>query len=121
MATLKGFLRFIYATDLANLSEEIKTGTISFSSTMTGDDFVNGQTQQVGVTEEALDLPGDAGSNPMYLVVNLDETNFVEIGLTGSYPDRINPGEPKLGRANGTIVVKANAAPCNILVYAWEE
>lgn len=122
MATLSAFLKLIYKTDLENLPDEIKTGTVSFESTMGGDDFVNGQTQEIGTTEENVDLPGDAGSNPLVLVKNLDDTNFVEFGAASTFHQRVNSGEMALFRVNGvTLSAKADTAACNVLIYAFEE
>lgn len=121
MAKLKAYLRAEYETDLTNLQESIKTGTISFESSMTGDDYVNGQTQEIGTIEEALDLPGSVGSNPFVIIKNLSADNFVEVGLTGSYAMRIDPGEFIAFRANGSLFAKADTAACIIEMRAFED
>ena len=122
MATLKGFLKFIYETDLANLPDKIETPKLDFSVTMDGDDFMNGETQEIGTTEENIGLPGDAGSNPIVVLVNLDDTNYVEIGAGGVFHTRIDPKEFWVGRVNGvTLSGKADTAAINLLKFAWED
>ncbi len=50
------------------------------------------------------------------LIVNLDSTNYVEIGsTTGVYDIKIKAGEFALYRHNSaTVYGKATAAPCNV-------
>jgi len=122
MATLKGYTRFKYETDLDNLPDEIESGTLSFGVTMDGDDFMNGETQEIGLSEESIGLPGDAGSNPIVCIVNLDNDNFVEIGASGVFHQRIDPKEYAVFRVNGvTLTGKADTAAVNIHKFAWED
>lgn len=77
--------------------------------------------QTIGTTEEALDV-GDVSSAGYILVINLDDTNYVEVGLTGSYCIEL----PKNGGfavfpPTGTIMAKANSAECDIEFYVFPD
>jgi hypothetical protein len=80
------------------------------------------KTVTVGTTEEAIDL-GDISGAPLIALFNLDTTNYVEVGLTGSYPMRLVVNDPPtFFRYNGssTIYLKANTAACEVRVVAYD-
>lgn len=49
--------------------------------------------QTIGTTEEALAIGDVATDGGAFYARNLDDTNYVEIGLTGSYVIKLLPGE----------------------------
>ena len=81
--------------------------------TVTGDAF-NHDVQSIGTSEEVLAQGADLGTPGYVLVINLDATNYVEIGsTTGVYDIKLLAGEPALYRHNSaTIYAKANTAAC---------
>ena len=83
------------------------------SVTVTGDAFSH-EVQSVGTTEEALAQGADLGTPGYLLVINLDATNYVEVGsTTGVYDIKLLAGEFALYRHNSaTVYAKANTAAC---------
>ena len=84
-------------------------------SLTTGNNYIT-RTQNIGTVEEIIEIPADmiAGSG-MVLIRNRDTTNFVEVGLTGSYPIIITAGGFAMFDANAQdIYVKADTAACRI-------
>jgi hypothetical protein len=70
--------------------------TYTKSATMVGTDM-GSQTQVIGLTVEALDVPVDVTSPYKLLISNLDNTNYVELGfVSGTYTMRIPAGETML-------------------------
>ena len=70
--------------------------TYTKSATMSGTDM-GSQTQVIGTTVEALDVPVDVTAPYKLLVSNLDSTNFVDLGfVSGTYTMRIPAGETML-------------------------
>lgn len=70
--------------------------TYTKSATMVGTDM-GSQTQVIGLTVEALDVPVDVTSPYKLLISNLDSTNYVELGfVSGTYTMRIPAGETLL-------------------------
>ena len=45
---------------------------------------------------------------------NIDATNFVEVGLTGSYTIKLLAGESAVFRADGALYAKADTAACDV-------
>ncbi|KKM63120.1 hypothetical protein LCGC14_1514660 [marine sediment metagenome] len=87
----------------------------SISVDVAGDVFAH-EIQPVDTIEEELHQ-GTWLGNPGYLyIVNLDDTNFVELGITtGVYTVKLLAGEVALFRVNGaTIYVKADTAICHL-------
>mgnify|MGYP000713233222 CR=1 FL=1 len=58
--------------------------TYTKSSTMVGTDM-GSQTQVIGLTVEALDVPVDVTSPYKVLISNLDSTNYVELSFTSGF------------------------------------
>lgn len=85
----------------------------NFSFDVTGESFVHG-VQEIGTTEEELTQIAELGTPGYVYAVNLDDTNYVEIGsTTGVYDIKLKPGEIAVWRHNsGTVYAKANTAAC---------
>ena len=85
----------------------------SDSITVTGDSF-NHDIQSVGTTEEQLAQGADLGTPGVVMILNLDSTNYVEIGsTTGVYDIKLLAGEGCLYRHNSaTLYAKANTSAC---------
>lgn len=81
--------------------------------TITGDAFTHG-VQSVGTSEEELVQGAELGTPGYMLVINLDSTNYVEIGsTTGVYDIKLKAGEFALYRHNSaTVYAKANTGTC---------
>jgi hypothetical protein len=75
--------------------------------------------QSIGTTEEALALGDVATDGGAFFARNLDATNFVEIGLTGSYVIKLLPGEFCFlsGVSDKDLFARANTAAVQ-LAYA---
>ena len=70
--------------------------TYTKSANMVGTDM-GSQTQLIGTTVEALDVPVDVTAPYKLLISNLDNTNFVKLGfVSGTYQMRIPAGETLL-------------------------
>ena len=104
--SLRATLSFSKGGAIVNRSESI-------SVTVTGDAF-NHDVQSVGTTEEELAQGADLGTPGYVLIINLDSTNYVEVGsTTGVYDIKLKAGELSLHRHNSaTIYAKANTAAC---------
>jgi len=82
---------------------------------VSGDAFTH-EVQEVGTSEEQLAQGADLGTPGYVLAINLDDTNYVEIGsTTGVYDIKLKAGEIALWRHNSaTIYAKANTAAVNV-------
>ena len=83
--------------------------------TVTGDAFTHG-VQAIGTSEEAVAQGADLATPGYMLIINLDDTNYVEIGsTTGVYDIKLKAGEFALYRHNSaTVYAKANTDTCNV-------
>lgn len=81
----------------------------SLSIDVTGDAFSH-EIQSIPTSNTALVEGAAVGTPGYYWIKNLDSTNYVTIGLTGSYAIRLNAGEVCLFRAAGAIFALANTA-----------
>jgi len=88
---------------------------VSRSETLTIDvagDAFSHEIQSIGTGNVAL-VEGAAVGTPGYILVkNLDDSNFVEVGITGSYTIKLLAGEVALFRADAAIYAKADTAAC---------
>lgn len=75
-----------------NGSDSFNLGSISQQKTVSATPRIQG-VQDIGTTEEALALGDVATDGGAFFARNLDATNFVEIGRTGSYVVKLLPGE----------------------------
>jgi hypothetical protein len=89
--------------------------TYTKSATMVGTDM-GSQTQVIGLTVEALDVPVDVTSPYKLLISNLDNTNYVELGfVSGTYTMRIPAGETLLiPYVSATLYLLANTSAVTI-------
>jgi len=87
--------------------------TENISVDITGDAFTH-EVQEVGTTQEELAQGADLGTPGMVLAINLDATNYVEVGsTTGVYTIKILAGGFALWYHNSaTVYAKANTAAC---------
>jgi len=76
-------------------------------------------TQVIGTSEEQAALV-DVASVKRFYVRNLDDTNFVEVGVaTGVYPIKLAPGEDALFQPNvNALFLKADTAACLVRIVA---
>ena len=90
-----------------------------------GKDFTQG-TQEIGVTEEIIIVSADIGTQGLWLIINLDSTNFVEIGKVKVSSDgdalsmKVKPGEFMFGRATSALYAKADTSACTIRFVCFE-
>ena len=91
---------------------EIPNRRETLSIDVTGDSFTH-QVLSIGTAEEELTQSADLGTPGWCFVKNFDDTNYVEVGLTGSYTVKVKAGESALFRFDGaTMYAKANTAAC---------
>ena len=96
--------------------------TVSDSVTISGDSFTHG-VQSVGTSEEELVQGADLGTPGVVLILNLDATNYVEVGsTTGVYDIKCKAGEFALYRHNSaTVYAKANTGACLVEYIITED
>jgi hypothetical protein len=89
--------------------------TYTKSATMVGTDM-GSQTQVIGLSVEALDVPVDVTSPYKLLISNLDNTNYVELGfVSGTYTMRIPAGETLLiPYVSATLYLLANTSAVTV-------
>ena len=81
---------------------------------VTGDAFTH-QVQLIGeASEEALVEGTEVGTPGYVFIKNLDDTNSVSVGITGSYTIELLPGQFALFPAAAAIFAKAITADCNV-------
>ena len=84
----------------------------SFLVTVSGDSYIHG-VQDIGfATEEAVVTPADIGTAGWCVVKNLDDTNYITLGATGSLNLKLLPGETAIFRLNAALYAQANTAAC---------
>ena len=83
----------------------------SVSIDVTGDAFSH-EIQSIPTSNTALVEGAAVGTPGYYWIKNLDSTNYVTIGLTGSYAIKLLAGEVALFRAAGAIFALADTAAC---------
>lgn len=79
----------------------------------------------VGTTEETAGPSfGDIGTEGVFVVYNLDTTNYVQVGFsTGVYGVRLAASSiPLIGtlEPNATLYLKANTAACKVRIVVYE-
>ena len=99
----------------SKLGAYLPSVTYTKSSTMVGTDM-GSQTQVIGLTVEALDVPVDVTSPYKLLISNLDTTNYVELGfVSGTYTMRIPAGETLLmPYVSATLYLLANTSSVTV-------
>lgn len=117
---LKITARIEYSPSVSGM-QSVDTEAIEQFVDMTGSDYVS-ITQNIGIAvEEYLDITSDIGTLGYVLIKNLDSTNFVQVGLTGSYPIKIKAGEVALFRAGGDLYAKADTSAVDIQLFGFED
>ena len=96
--------------------------TIDFASSAAASRYGSGGVQSIGTSVEQI-TQGDTTDGGIYFFRNIDQTNFVEIGITSDdtsggtfYPFlKLLAGEYSIGRlSNATIFAKADTAATNL-------
>ena len=111
-----------------NLSVSFSKGGANFTKQksinidVSGDSYTSA-VQNIGTTEEALTLVPDLTTPGYVILINLDSTNYVEVGsTTGVYDLKLKPGELALYRHNSsTIYAKANTSAINLEYIVVED
>ena len=95
----------------------------SLSVDMAGEAFYHA-IQNVSTSNEILEVyaPGgiDAAETGYVFIKNLDSSNYVEFGLTGSYTIKLLAGEVALFRAAGALYARANTSAVEVEVIMVE-
>ena len=86
--------------------------------TMTGTDFVD-DTQDIPTSNTAI-TEGQIGTLGLVFILNLDSTNYVEIGLTSSYTVKLLAGEFCVFPAAASLFAQANTATVKIQKFLLE-
>ena len=84
-----------------------------------GDAFAH-EIQSIPVANTALVEAAAIGDPGIVFVKNLDATNFVTVGLTGSYTAKLLPGEWAIFRAAGAIFALADTDTCLVEYFIIE-
>lgn len=93
--------------------------TYSNTITVAGDTYGN-DIQSIPTSNTALTLPAGIGTTGWLLVKNLDATNYVSVGLTGSYTIKLLPGMSTVFPAAGVIYALANTSACLVEKLIFE-
>ena len=80
---------------------------------VTGDAYTK-QTQSIPTSNTALDAGAAIGTQGYIFITNLDSTNFVTVGITGSYSIKLLAGEFALFRAAAAIFALADTASVDV-------
>lgn len=109
---MAGELSLRVSLSFAKSSAEVQRSK-GISVDVTGDAFTH-EVQSVGTSEEALAQGADLGTPGYVLILNLDGTNYVEVGsTTGVYDIKLLAGEWACYRHNSaTLYAKANTSAC---------
>lgn len=83
-------------------------------------DSIGGQIQSIPTSNTALVVPAAIGTVGWVYIKNLDATNYVSVGLTGSYTIKLLAGESTMFRAAGTIFALANTGACLVEYQMFE-
>lgn len=98
----------------------VSTGELMFTYEPASKAYITG-IQTIGTTEEVLEL-GDVSTAGMIIIINRDTTNFVEVGLTASYPIKLLPGQfCMVPPSSGAIYALANTAEVDVEFYVFPE
>jgi len=76
--------------------------------------------QEIGTSEEVLILGDVSGTTCWMFARNLDDTNFIRIGLTGSYFIHLLPGEWFIGRVASIPYAISDTLACNLEYVVFE-
>ena len=87
---------------------------------MTGTEFIHG-IQSIGITEEAIEKITDIATIGFCVFKNLDSTNYIEIGLTGSYSVKLKAREIAMFRADADLYALADTGACRLEYWIFED
>ena len=80
--------------------------------------------QSIATSEAEYTIPAVIGNAGACKIVNLDATNYVEVGFsTGAYPIKVLAGTfclLQLAPATGSLFLKANSSACVVSIYIHE-
>lgn len=110
MQVSNGSLKFTFAPGTVNIDQSVDGGPTPGYQT-------------IGTSEESEAL-SELATEGMCILVNLDDTNYVEWGFsTGVYGGRLKPGEHAVLRLNTstTLYLRANTAACRVQIMAFED
>jgi hypothetical protein len=93
--------------------------TYSNTIDVAGDAYGN-DIQSIPTSNTALTLPAAIGTTGWVIVKNLDTTNYVSVGLTGSYTVKLLPGQSAAFPAAGAPYALANTATCLVEKLIFE-
>lgn len=97
----------------------VKTGELEFDFQPDTKVYAQG-IQTIGTTEETLNV-GDVSNIGLVVVINRDDTNYVEVGLTGSYTIKLKPGQFCVFPPAGTLYAIANTSDVDVEYYVFPE
>ena len=97
----------------------------SCKATVDGDAYASG-VQEIGTVEEEVAQLADLGTPGWVLIINLDSTNYVEVGaLTGEYTNLIEAGKFAFYQhdknESSTILAKATGSAVKIQYFIFED
>ena len=87
---------------------------------VSGDSFTH-VVQEVGISNELIVIGSDVTTWGYVYLKNLDSTNYVEVGLTGSYSIKLKPEEVALFRAAPVLYARANTAAVDLEIMVIED
>lgn len=76
--------------------------------------------QNIGTSEENLNV-GDVSSIGLIVLINRGDTNYIEVGLTGSYTIKLKPGQFTVFPPAGTITAVANSGAEDLEYWIFPE
>lgn len=89
--------------------------------TMTGEAF-SAQVQNIPTSDTAISVTAAIGTWGWVLLINLDPTNYIEVGLSLQPAVRLNAGGGfALFRADAALYAIANTAACDLLFFVFED
>lgn len=111
------------ATGLVQFSPEgrpiIKTPELELDFEPDSKNYAQG-IQSVGTNEETLNV-GDVTDIGLIVLINRDDENYIEIGLTASYTIKLKPGQFCIFPPAGEIYALANSSESDLEYWIFPE
>ena len=82
-----------------------------FEVDVAGDTFTD-EIQSIGTSNVALAVGAAMGTQGWAFLKNLDGTNYIEVGITGSYSIKLLAGKSAVFPAAASLFAKADTAAC---------
>lgn len=98
----------------------VKTGELEMDFQPDAKVYAQGIQTVSSSAEETLNV-GDVSNLGFIVIVNRDDTNYVEVGLTAQYTIKLKPGQFCMFPPAGTIYVLANSADVDVEYYVFPE